>query len=298
MMKWVKGGNIFNPHWSQLPIVDSDNPDFWRVFYSNRINNKSYPMYFDVEPGNPSKVLRRSESPLLHPGTLGSFDYAGVMPAEIINYKDTKYLFYIGWTNRLDVPYHNTIGLATSIAGQEYQKYSLGPVFGTSHKEPGFTGTISIMVENDIWRGWYLSCREWRKIGNKIESFYDIKYAESKNGIDWDPKNVTCISRQGNIAAISQSSVIKEGDTYYMWFSHRGHTNYRIKSDSSYKIGMATSMDGISWDIEDLDALPRSEEGWDSDMTAYPYVVAHEGRKFMFYNGNNFGKTGVGYATK
>ena len=58
------------------------------------------------------------------------------------------------------------------------------------------------------------------------------------------------------------------------------------------------NLDGIEWDIEDLNVLPRSEEGWDSDMTAYPYVVVHEGRKFMFYNGNNFGKTGVGYATK
>lgn len=297
-MIWEKGGNIFNPHWSQLPIVDNSNEDYWRIFYSNRIENKSYPLYFDVEAGNPSNVLRKNNVPILYPGALGSFDHAGVMPAEIINYRGIKYLFYIGWTNRVDVPYHNNIGLALSRDGQTYEKYSLGPVLGTSHKEPGFTGTISIMVENDIWRGWYLSCREWKKIGNKIESFYDIKYAESKNGIDWDPKNITCIPRKDNIAAISQSSVIKENGKYYMWFSHRGHTDYRIKSDSSYKIGLATSMDGIKWDIENLNVLPRSEEGWDSDMTAYPYVVIHEGRKFMFYNGNNFGKTGVGYATK
>lgn len=297
-MKWQKKGNIFNSHWSQLPVVDSSNPDFWRVFYSNRINNKSYPLYFDIEPGNPSNILRTRKDPILHPGPPGSFDHAGVMPAEIIDYNGSKYLFYIGWTNRLDVPYHNNIGLAISHDGQEYQKYSLGPVLGTSHKEPGFTGTISVMVEGGIWRGWYLSCREWKKVGDKMESFYDIKYAESKNGIDWDPKNITCIPLQDNMAAISQASVIKEGNKYYMWFSYRGHTDYRIKSDSSYKIGMATSMDGIKWDIEGLDVLPRSEEGWDSDMTAYPYIVAYEGKKFMFYNGNNFGKTGVGYATK
>ena len=57
-----------------------------------------------------------------------------------------KYLYYIGWTNRLDVPYHNTIGLAISNnGGKTFKKFSTGPILGTSHREPGFVGTISVM---------------------------------------------------------------------------------------------------------------------------------------------------------
>jgi hypothetical protein len=31
-------------------------------------------------------------------------------------------------------------------------------------------------------------------------------------------------------------------------------------------------------------------------MIAYASVLAHKGRTYMFYNGNNLGKTGFGYA--
>ena len=31
-------------------------------------------------------------------------------------------------------------------------------------------------------------------------------------------------------------------------------------------------------------------------MVEYPYIVLEEDKKIMFYNGNGFGKTGIGYA--
>ena len=31
-------------------------------------------------------------------------------------------------------------------------------------------------------------------------------------------------------------------------------------------------------------------------MTAYPYVVKYKNKKFMFYNGNLYGKDGIGLA--
>ena len=39
-----------------------------------------------------------------------------------------------------------------------------------------------------------------------------------------------------------------------------------------------------------------SEEGWDSQMICYAYVYEHKGQKYMVYNGNGFGATGLGYA--
>ena len=87
---WLKQGNIFNKHWAQLPVVDIQNDNFWRIYYSNRINNKSLPKYFDVEKGNPSKILQHCEEPILPLGELGTFDQAGVMPAEIITFKNKK----------------------------------------------------------------------------------------------------------------------------------------------------------------------------------------------------------------
>jgi hypothetical protein len=296
---WIKQGVIFNKHWAQLPIVDTENKNFWRIYYSHRIDNKSYPKYIDIEKENPKNIIFEQKEPILNLGKLGSFDQAGVMPTEIINYNNKKYLYYIGWSNRKDVPYFNTLGLAISEDnGKTYNKFSTGPVFGSSYKEPGYIGTTKILIENGIWRAWYLSCREWEIINGIVEPIYDIKYAESTNGIDWDPKNISCINLQGAEGGISQASVLKQDNKYYMWFSYRAKTNYRLNKNYSYRIGMAMSDDGIEWQRKETLELDASEQGWDSIMVEYPYVVTGIQNYFMFYNGNGFGKEGIGYAIK
>lgn len=294
---WNKHGVIFNKHWSQLPIVDDSYQDKYRIYYSRRINNKSYPLYIDVSNDGFFKVLHECSSPIVDLGKLGMFDQAGVMPAEIISYNGIKYLYYIGWSNRVDVPYHNQIGLALSYDnGKTFEKAFSGPVLGTSRSEPGFTGTISILIEDNVWRAWYLSCRKWERIGKKVEPIYDIKYAVSNNGIDWSITNTTCIKLLENEGGISQASIIKENGLYHMWFSARGKTNYRESKEHSYKIYYATSADGIAWNRCNEPALQPSSEGWDADMVEYPYVVSNDREKIMFYNGNGFGKSGIGIA--
>jgi len=39
-----------------------------------------------------------------------------------------------------------------------------------------------------------------------------------------------------------------------------------------------------------------SADGWDSEMIAYSAVVPYRDRVYLFYNGNNCGRTGFGYA--
>lgn len=40
------------------------------------------------------------------------------------------------------------------------------------------------------------------------------------------------------------------------------------------------------------------DKNFDSEMCAYPFIVKKgDGGLLMFYNGNGFGKTGIGYAT-
>ena len=48
--------------------------------------------------------------------------------------------------------------------------------------------------------------------------------------------------------------------------------------------------------MDDLVGIDRAEDGWDSVMIEYPFVYEHRGRKYMLYNGNGFGETGIGYA--
>lgn len=295
-MKWIKQGNIFSKHHAQVPVVDTYDT-FYRIYYSTRIDGKSNPMFIDIDKVS-FHVINESTTPILPLGNRGYFDWAGVMPTEIITIGNTKYLYYIGWSNRIDVPYHNCLGLAVSTDdGNTWEKISDGPVFNTSRNEPGYIGTISVLGENDGLRGWYLSCRSWEEIDGVMEPIYDIKYATSKDGLSWTPTNITCISLRENEGGISKASVIKNSDGYEMWFSYRGKSNYRTKSDQSYRIGYAKSTDGLTWSREDSIELDISDGGWDSEMVAYPHVIVETDRLVMFYNGNKFGQTGIGYAT-
>jgi hypothetical protein len=83
-----------------------------------------------------------------------------------------------------------------------------------------------------------------------------------------------------------------------MWYSVRGKEGFRENIEQSYRIKCAVSENFLSWDrIDDYDLLPTgNEKDWDGFMTCYPNVVEWEGEWYMFYNGNGFGKTGIGYA--
>ena len=135
---------------------------------------------------------------------------------------------------------------------------------------------------------WYGSTLSWDSPND--EMIHIIKYAESKDGLDWKKKGPALPWSLGVAQAFSRPTVLKESDQYHMWFS------YREGGGDKYKIGYALSEDGINWHNCLQDGLPTSVEGWDSEMVCYPYVFRHKKEIFMLYNGNNYGKDGFGLA--
>jgi hypothetical protein len=292
---WIKKGKIFNEHHAQLPVVDTTYEDTYKIYYSTRDDKgRSIPMSIHVFKSDLKEYLSPQKINI-ELGKPGMFDHYGVMPTDIVALnKNTKYLYYIGWSLRKDIPYHNTLGLAISTDdGTTWKKYSEGPIFSTSSEEPGFIGTSKIIKEGRKWTMYYLSCREWIKNGEKIEPIYDIKIAVSKDGIRWNPTNEVAVPLLGNEGGISSFQSL--GDK--AWFSIRGKTNYRDNKEESYKIKTSNRVNGKWVRDEEID-LDVSEEGWDSEMVAYPFVIEEKNKLILFYNGNGFGKTGIGYATQ
>ena len=75
-----------------------------------------------------------------------------------------------------------------------------------------------------------------------------------------------------------------------MWYCRRGDNH-------PYRIGYAESNDGIIWTRhDDRVGISASEDGWDSEMTAYPFVFDQDGARFMLYAGNGYGRAGMGLA--
>lgn len=136
---------------------------------------------------------------------------------------------------------------------------------------------------------WYLSCTGWTLRDGQPEHHYHIKYAESADGLQWQRDGHVAIDYANDSEyAISRPSVLRDGDRWKMWYSFRGE---------SYRIGYAESDDGKNWiRLDHLVGLDVSQSGWDSEMIEYPFVFDHKGRRYMLYNGNGYGRTGVGLA--
>lgn len=309
-MTWERLGLIYKPdgslNWSkshaQVPVLDQAySQDIWKVHFSTRDEQgRSLPSWVTINKST-LEVLEHASQPTLELGDLGTFDDCGVMPSWICKHADKHYMYYIGWNVRNTIAYHNSVGLAISQdGGKTYEKFSKGPLWDRNYLEPHYSGTSCVLIDdNGIWRNWYLSCTEWKIVKGKSEPRYHIKYAESNDGINWIRKGTIAIDYKNDLeAGIVKASVIKKNDNYEMYYSYRNFDNYRSDSKNSYRIGYATSSDGIKWERKDnLINFEIGELGsWDDMMIEYPHVFEEGNECYMFYNGNGFGRSGFGLA--
>jgi predicted GH43/DUF377 family glycosyl hydrolase len=296
-MKWKKLGHIFSPNGEQewmrshaaVPIADHLRDDIFRIYFSTRDKaNRANVAWIEIDLNNPTKILALSEQPVLKHGPIGHFDDSGTMLSCITRHNGMDYWYYIGWNLGVTVPFRNSIGLAI-FSDQKLIKRYPGPILDRNKDEPNFNASCYVMPGKDKWRMWYLSCIKWEHTNAQHKHFYNIKYAESIDGIDWERNGIIAIDFESDEEyAISRPSVIFENDIYHMWYSYRGER---------YHIGYAQSQDGISWERQDHKTnLEASKQGWDSESVEYPFVFDHKGQRYMLYNGNGYGKTGFGLA--
>ena len=298
-MKWERLGKIFEPDGSidwmrthcTIPIPEKISESLYKIYFSPRDQlNRSHVAWVSIDMNDPLKVIDYSRSPLLRPGEIGAFDDSGAMANCILDIGDKKYLYYQGCNLGVTVPFRNSIGLAiSSDGGNTFEKFSKGPILDRNYREPHFVATAHVMLESGVFRMWYLSCVRWDLVDGKPKHYYHIKYAESQNGIDWKREGVVAIDfRDEHEYAIGVPRVYKEHDRYVMWYCYRGER---------YKIGYAESRDGVSWTrMDEKMEFDVASSGWDSEMVEYGAMINFAGKRYMFYNGNGYGRSGFGLA--
>ena len=297
---WIKKGLIIEPKtvkkdWmithGMDPTVDHLHDDIFRIYFCGRNNrNISLIGYADIDITNPDKIIRAAKNPILYPGKLGCFDDNGVTASWIVNYNNKKYLYYIGWKPRSTTRFGLMTGLAiSSDNGKTFKRISQAPILQLTNKEPFSILTAPcVLKEKTKWKMWYVSCTGWI---NPDLPVYNIKYAESKDGIRWKQDGHVCIDfKSKNETALARPCVLYEQGIYKMWYSYKTKT-------TTYRMGYAESSDGIKWKrLDNQVGINISKSGWDSEMIEYPYVFNHKGKKYMVYNGNGYGTNGIGLA--
>ena len=245
--------------------------------------------FAELDLDDPASIQYR-ESPVVDLGPLGSFDDSGATMSCVVRHEGRELVYYTGWTLGRTVPFTFFVGCAVSEDdGKTFTKISAGPILDRNDVDPFLTASPWVLVEDGLWRMWYVSGTGWRSVDGEPRHWYHVKYAASDDGIHWRRDGIVCIDYESELEhAISRPCVIRDGDVYRMWFSARG---------DAYRFGYAESRDGIHWKRRDADAgLPPWNDEWSNEMQCYPAVLDHGDRRYLFYNGNGFGATGIGWA--
>jgi len=299
-LNWIKKGIIYNvsgifpwaKSYASVPIVDHIEKDLHRIYFTSRnSDNQSSMGFFEINITKPDEILYETTEPILGPGKLGTFDESGVMGVSLVTHAKKKYLYYVGWNQPKTIPFRWSIGLAISEdEGKSFSKFSDGPILERNTIDPYFVSSPFVTLDDNVWRMYYISGIKWHYSteGKKFIP-YNIRYAESKDGIHWNRDGTVIIDfKYKTETRIAKAFVFRENNLYKMFYCYAIH---------NYLLGYAESSDGIHWSRKDKQVgITTSKSGWDSEMIEYPFFVNHNGDKYLFYNGNEYGKTGIGYA--
>ena len=309
VLVWQRRGMLFRSHdcaavrsHAQAPTVLVLRPDLWRIYYAGRDDgNKSSIFAVDVDPIADMRLVTIHEEPVFSRGERGAFDHFGLGPSCAFVRADGRVaLYYTGITPRRDVPTEFAIGLATSDDGLRFERASAGPVLGRGPFDPYFVSTPFVRPSGAGYEMWYISGTGWVDAGDRVEPVYDFRKTYSRDGISWDPATTLAIrARDLGGVAVARPWIAFDGVQERLWFCMRGE-EFRESGTGAYRLWSAP-LDART--IVDMRAAreavyenPARPEEWDGAMQAYPCIVRRGEDLIGFYNGNEFGRDGFGWA--
>ena len=278
--------------WVPTPIIIKD--DRVRVFFAGRdISNHSNVSYFDISLKKPTNILKIAKKPVLQKGLLGCFDDCAVIPSQIIKYKNKFYMYYIGWTGGVSVPYIASIGLAISSSlDDNFVRYSHAPIIGRSSSDPIFTASCFVTRKNKKFTMIYTSNKSWKKKSFFVPD-YGLKYCHSADAIHWKPTSKTVLRKNSTKEiAITRPWLVQLDKKNFLFYSYKNYAN----KGRNYKIGFAEEKNNSFVRKDKHIKILNAKDSFDKNMQEYSSIVEYENHFYMFYNGNNYGEEGVGLA--
>lgn len=313
-MRWRKLGKIFDPTEHALPnrcVEFAQSPqtlvlaDRVRIYFSTRERDEtgkflSHAAYVDFSRDMTS-LLGVSNQTVLPLGGLGSFDEHGIFPINVLRDGNQVLAYTTGWNRKVSVSADASIGLAISNDdGKTFTRYGTGPLLTASLNEPFLVADAFVQRYGHTYHMWYIYGTKWQKFSETAppDRVYKIAHATSPNGLDWQRDGRPIISDRLNADECQAlPTVICLNGTYHMYFCYRQAYGFRTDSSRGYRIGYAHSTDLENWTRDDGKAgIDISEEGWDAEMQCYPHVFECDGKAYLLYNGNEFGRRGFGLA--
>ncbi|MBI2441418.1 MAG: hypothetical protein HYV35_08620 [Lentisphaerae bacterium] len=275
---------------------------YYRIYYATSPDGLTWTKYDNTIPADSDGVSTNGRIPQ---GTAGTGDDGHAYYASVIKDGNTYKMWYTGFDG-----FTNRIYYATSPDGLTWTKYSNtiptnSDTTSTDGRIP--TGTAGTGDDAHVITPWVIKDGNTYKMwyAGSDGSYYRIYYATSPDGLTWTkldntiPADSNGVSTNGQIPQgtagrgdvenVLGASVIKEGNTYKMWYGG---------SDGAYRIYYATSPDGLTWtkynnvapassDTTSTDnRIPLGTAGKGDLINAYHPCVITEGTTYrMWYVG-------------
>ncbi|MGZ3592469.1 MAG: hypothetical protein ACXU9F_01440 [Syntrophales bacterium] len=298
MICWKKLGQLYCPEAVHPKLAThAANPlavllegDVYRVFFSGRdLENRSSVGFVDVDIVK-REVVYIHDKPAFEHGTENSFYSHGVSIGNCYEASGQRYILFMGWQCPPDGHWRGDLGRLVLEQDFSLRIDSEEPFMVADAIDPVSLSYPWVMQEeNGNYHMWYGSTETW-DAGNG-EMLHVLNHATSNDGDHWMRHGLSVPYQLGVAQAFSRPTVVKDADGFHMWFSYRSGTGQK------YRIGYAVSATGKQWELKLEDVgIDVSVEGWDSEMIEYPFVFDHKGERYMLYNGNGNGKTGIGLA--
>jgi hypothetical protein len=243
-------------------------------------------------------------NPVLPVGQAGSWDAEYVGHPEIVFVDSLYHMWYGGSVDLTSF----RIGYASSHDGINWTKYDdtlttnllyaqsdpVLPLGDSGDWDSATHAGWSIFFDGDSFNMWYGGCDN----ANYINGGFG--YAKSVDGINWIKYAGNPIF-SGSVGSwdslrVTVPFVIVDGSDYKMWYQgNDGSPNWRI--------GYATSPDGITWSARDTCVLDIGNSGtWDDKAVSNPCVLLDQTTYKMWYAGEDYGTPNngfhIGYATE
>lgn len=194
-------------------------------------------------------------------------------------------MWYTGNSNSL------AIGYATAADPVSWTKHTGNPVIapGGGAWEQNWVFAPIVIRTDTLYHMWYS--------GLSASNRFQSGYATSADGLSWSKHSnnpVLPVGASGEwdaVAAIAGSVIFADGQ-FQMWYHGTTGDPY-----SNWKIGYATSPDGVNWTKHSGNPILQPGGGWDAEVAGFPRVIKDGHRYRMWYTGRRLnGAERLGYA--
>lgn len=294
---WVRIGWIDPPvgigEWCSshlsMPFCIAKNSNEFRVFFNSRDSDKRSHIGwvdFDLNSKNISK-MNFGSLPIVSPGIPGEFDEHGVSGSYYEIESGLLRIWNFGWRRSSGLAWTNAIGLVEK-RNDKIDSISSNRLIMQSNDFEKYGAAYPYLISKGSLRYMFYGAFDVYGIPSLNETYSFISKRALIGSDLAISSRVNMINHLSGQSAQSRPCIIKDGEGYRAWISVKGE-GYVIRS------AFSSDLSNWHWSEDEFGLEPSGLNGEISEV-CYSHVVDVMNSRFMFYNGDGFGKTGIGIA--